>query len=191
MFDEVITGFGRTGQTFAAQSFGVTPDIMTMAKGITNGALPMGAVAVSERIHDTIMAAAPDGAIELFHGYTYSGHPMASAAAIASLDIYNEQKLFARAAEIAPYFEAAMHSLKGFPNVIDIRNIGLIGIVELAPRAGKPGTRGYETFVDCFRSGVLVRPAGDTLAFSPPLVVEKPHIDRMVETLGAAIERAA
>ena len=190
IFDEVITGFGRLGTPFAAQYFGVEPDLICFAKGVTNGTIPMGGVLVKKPIFDAFMSG-PEPAIELFHGYTYSGHPMASAAAIASLDIYNEQKLFARAAEIAPYFESAMHSLKGFPNVIDIRNIGLIGIVELAPRAGKPGTRGYETFVDCFRSGVLVRPAGDTLAFSPPLVVEKPHIDRMVETLGAAIERAA
>jgi beta-alanine--pyruvate transaminase len=190
IFDEVITGFGRLGTPFAAQYFGVEPDLICFAKGVTNATIPMGGVLVKKDIYETFMGAPPN-VIELFHGYTYSGHPMASAAAIAALDLYRDEGLFERAKTMAPYFESAMHSLKGTPNVIDIRNLGLIGVVELAARDGKPGARAFDVFVDCFQSGLLVRPAGDVLALSPPLIVEKAHIDRMVETLGAAIRRTA
>jgi beta-alanine--pyruvate transaminase len=150
----------------------------------------MGGVLVKEAIYRTFVEATAGG-VELFHGYTYSGHPMASAAAVATLDLYRDESLFARAQAMAPYFEEALHSLQGAPNVIDIRNLGLIGVVEVAARDGKVGARGFDVFLDCFQNGVMVRPAGDALAFSPPLVVEKAHVDRMVETLGAAIRRVA
>lgn len=142
VFDEVITGFGRTGQAFAAQSFGVTPDLMTMAKGITNGAVPMGAVAISERIHDTIMGAAPEGAIEFFHGYTYSGHPVPCAAGIATLDIYQKDGLFERGRALSPYFLDAMFSLKDLPVVADIRGYGMLAAIDVHPQGG-PGKRGH------------------------------------------------
>ncbi|MHB8666916.1 MAG: omega-aminotransferase AptA [Burkholderiales bacterium] len=190
IFDEVITGFGRLGKAFAAEYFGVTPDLMTFAKGVTNGTIPMGGVIAHNRVYDAFMQG-PEGAIELFHGYTYSGHPVAAAAASATLDLYREEGLFERAAAIAPYFEHALHSLKGLPNVIDIRNLGLIGVIELAPRPGKVGARAFDAFVDCYANGLLVRPAGDTLALSPPLIVEKSHIDAMMGTLAAALKRIA
>jgi beta-alanine--pyruvate transaminase len=188
IFDEVITGFGRLGTPFASQYFGVQPDMICFAKGVTNATIPMGGVLVRKEVHEAFMSGPPN-VIELFHGYTYSGHPMASAAAVATLDLYREEGLFERAKVMAPYFEEALHSLKGTPNVIDIRNLGLIGVVEVAARDGKVGARGFDVFLDCFQNGVLVRPAGDALAFSPPLVIEKAHVDRMVETLGAAIRR--
>jgi len=188
IFDEVITGFGRLGTPFGAQYFDVQPDIITTAKGITNGAVPMGAVFVRKHIHDAFMNAglAPD-AIELFHGYTYSGHPVACAAALAALDIYEQEGLFTRGAELAPYWEDAAHALRGEPNVIDIRNIGLVAAVELAPRPDRPATRAYEVFTRCFERGVLVRHTGETIALSPPLIVEKPHIDQIFTTLAEAI----
>ncbi len=186
IFDEVITGFGRLGAPFAAQVFGVTPDIMTTAKGITNGVLPMGAVFAHRKVHDTIVQG-PEGAIEFFHGYTYSGHPVACAAALASLDIYRAEGLFTRVNDISPVWEAALHSLGDAPHVIDIRNIGLMGAVELAPRPGAPGARGYEILVKALKAGLLVRATGDTIALSPPLVVSEPEISKLVGILAKVL----
>jgi len=191
IFDEVITGFGRLGASFAAERFGVLPDMMTTAKGITSGTVPMGATFVRQGIYDAFMEAAPEGGIELFHGYTYSGHPLACAAGLATLDIYRDEGLFERAAALEPYFEAAVHSLKGLPHVIDIRAIGLMAGIEMAPRPGKPGARGAEVFMRAFDDGVLTRFTGDTIALSPPLIIEKPQIDRIVETLNRAIQATA
>ena len=190
IFDEVISGFGRLGQDFGCQALGVMPDILTMAKGLTNAAVPMGAVAVSNGIYDAIVHGAPEG-IELFHGYTYSGHPLASAAAIASMDLQRAEDLPGRVRALAPYWEQAVHSLRGLPNVVDIRNIGLVAGIELAPRPGKPTDRAVEVFGRCFDTGLLVRTTGDIVALSPPLVVERAHVDRIVETLGDAIRAAA
>jgi beta-alanine--pyruvate transaminase len=186
IFDEVITGFGRLGAPFGSQRFGVTPDLLTIAKGMTNGTVPMGAVFAKDSIYDTFMDA-PDG-IELFHGYTYSGHPLACAAGIATLDTYAEEGLLTRAKDLEGTFEAAIHALKGLPNVIDVRNLGLMGAVELASRPGKPGARAYEAFLKCFEAGVLVRYTGDILAFSPPLIVEKDQIDRIFSTVADALK---
>jgi len=186
IFDEVITGFGRTGSAFGAQEFGVTPDIITMAKGLTNGSVPMGAVLVSKEIYDAFMVG-PEAAVEMFHGYTYSSHPTACAAGLAVMDIYKRDGLFERVKEMAPYFEDALHSLKGLPGVIDVRNYGLMGAVEYEPFAGKPGARGFDTFVRAFDAGILVRAAGDITALSPPFIVEKSHIDELVEKLGKVI----
>ncbi|WP_020410882.1 aspartate aminotransferase family protein [Hahella ganghwensis] len=187
IFDEVITGFGRVGQAFAANRFGVTPDIITTAKGLTNGAIPMGAVFVSEHIYDAFMNGAEE-MIELFHGYTYSGHPVAAAAGIATLDIYEKEGLFERTLELESYWEDALHSLKGLPNVVDIRNIGLVGAVELAPR-DKVGVRGYEIFNHCYwKEDALVRCTADTIAMSPPLIIEKEQIDQLIERLAKSIK---
>ncbi len=187
IFDEVITGFGRVGKAFAAQRFGVTPDLITTAKGLTNGSIPMGAVFASTAIHDTFMKG-PPGAIELFHGYTYSGHPVACAAAIATLDIYREENLFEKAIELGAYWEAAIHALKDLPNVIDIRNFGLIGAIELSSRPGAVGARAYEVFTRCFfDKNVLVRVTGDVIALSPPLIIEKSHIDELFARIAEAI----
>ncbi|MDH3231949.1 MAG: aspartate aminotransferase family protein [Alphaproteobacteria bacterium] len=190
IFDEVITGFGRLGASFAAEYFDVVPDIMTVAKGISNGTVPMGAAFVSSDIYETFMTG-PEHVIELFHGYTYSAHPLACAAALATLDVYRDEGLFERAAELAPYWEDAVHSLKDLPTVIDIRNLGLVTGVELAPREGEPAKRGYDVFLGCYEDGVLVRSTADTIAMSPPLIVEKPQIDTMVETLAQNIKAAA
>ena len=190
IFDEVITGFGRTGQPFAAQTFGVTPDLMTAAKGITNGCVPMGAVFASDKIHDAFMNG-PEHLIEFFHGYTYSAHPLACAAALATLETYADEGLLTRAAQLEGYFADALHSLKGLPNVIDIRNLGLIGGVELSPLAGEPAKRAFNVFLDCWEQGVLVRVTGDIVALSPPLIIEKSQIDRIVDVLGTAIKRSA
>ncbi|HZZ34691.1 MAG TPA: aspartate aminotransferase family protein [Caulobacteraceae bacterium] len=190
IFDEVITGFGRLGAAFAAHRYGVTPDIITMAKGLTNGSIPMGAVASRHGIREAVFEAAAEP-IELFHGYTYSGHPVACAAALAALKIYADEDLFARAASLAPAFETAVHSLAQSPGVVDIRNDGLVAGVELAPAAEGPGHRGHAVFTDCYRRGVVVRVTGDIIALSPPLIVEEPQIDRMVSTLGEAIRLAA
>jgi beta-alanine--pyruvate transaminase len=187
ILDEVITGFGRLGAPFGAQYFGVTPDLLTCAKGITNGAVPMGAVFARRGIFETFMNAAPENTIELFHGYTYSGHPVACAAALAALDIYEQEGLLTRGARMARTWEDAAHALRGAPNVIDIRNLGLTAAVELAPRPDRPGTRAYEVFVKCFERGVLVRQTGETIALSPPLIVEDAHIDRIFTTLSQAI----
>ena len=190
IFDEVITGWGRTGAPFAAQRFGVTPDILTVAKGITNGCVPMGAVFVKQEIHDAFMNG-PEGAIEFAHGYTYSGHPLACAAALGTLDTYEEEGLLTRALDVEGYFAEALHSLKGLPHVIDIRNLGLMGGIEFQPVAGSPGKRAYDVFLACWERGVLVRMAGDVIALSPPLIVERPQIDQIVATLADAIKRTA
>ncbi len=191
IFDEVITGFGRLGAPFAADRFGITPDILTMAKGLTNAAVPMGAVAVKREIYETVLAAAPPGTIELFHGYTYSGHPLAAAAAIAAIGIHQRERLAERARALEAYFEEAVHSLKGLPNVIDIRNLGLVAGIELAPRPGRPTERAVRVFHRCFDAGLLIRTTGDIIALSPPLIVERAHIDRMIEILSAAIRAEA
>jgi beta-alanine--pyruvate transaminase len=190
IFDEVITGFGRLGANFGAERLGVTPDIMTMAKGLTNAAVPMGAVAVRNGIYDAVVDGSPAG-IELFHGYTYSGHPLAAAAAIATMELHRAEDLPGRALAIEPYWQEATHSLRGLPNVIDIRDIGLIAGIELAPRPGKPTQRALDIFRRCFDDGVLVRVTGDIVALSPPLIVEKPHIDRLFGTLSEAIRAEA
>jgi beta-alanine--pyruvate transaminase len=183
IFDEVITGFGRLGTPFAADYFGVRPDMITLAKALTNGAVPMGAVVVCKAIYDAFMTG-PENAIELFHGYTYSGHPVAAAAGLATLDIYRREGLLTRAATLAPYWEDAVHALRGLPHVIDLRNIGLMAGIEFEPRPGKPGTRAYDAFVKAFEQGLLIRTTGDIIALSPPLTVEKSEIDRMFEILG-------
>ncbi|GAU82796.1 aspartate aminotransferase family protein [Bosea sp. BIWAKO-01] len=190
IFDEVITGFGRLGTPFAADYFGVVPDIMTTAKGLTNGAVPMGAVFASRKVHDGLMTG-PEAAIELFHGYTYSGHPIACAAGLATLDIYAEEGLLTRAAELAAKWQEAMHSLRGAPHVVDIRTIGLVVGIELESRAGAIGARAYDIFVDCFEKGLLIRVTGDIIALSPPLIVEPGQIDDMVSLLDEALKRAA
>ena len=189
IFDEVITGFGRIGKPFAAQAFDVTPDLMTTAKGLTNGAIPMGAVFAARKIYDAFMHG-PEQVIELFHGYTYSAHPAACAAALATLDIYAREGLLTRAVELAPQMEEAVHSLRGLPNVVDARNFGLIGAVELEPRSGRPGTRGYDVFLKCFERGVMVRQTGDIIALSPPLIVEPSQLAEIAEVLGGAIRTA-
>jgi beta-alanine--pyruvate transaminase len=186
IFDEVITGFGRTGAPFAAQEFGVTPDIITMAKGLTNGAVPMGAVLVKRAIYDAFMQG-PENAIELFHGYTYSAHPTACAAGIATLDIYEREGLLTRAHSVGTYWEDAAHALQGLPGVVDIRNYGLICAIELDPAPGKPGARGFDAFLKCYERGILVRATGDTIALSPPLIIEPQHIDELFGTLAAVL----
>jgi beta-alanine--pyruvate transaminase len=190
IFDEVITGFGRLGTNFGAERLGVTPDILTMAKGLTNAAVPMGAVAVRGGIYDAIVNGTPSG-IELFHGYTYSGHPLAAAAAIATLDLHRAEDLPGRARAIEPYWQEAAHSLRGLPNVIDIRDIGLIAGIELAPRPGKPTQRALDIFHRCFDAGVLIRVTGDIVALSPPLIVERPQVDRIFGTLADVIRAEA
>jgi beta-alanine--pyruvate transaminase len=183
IFDEVISGFGRLGTNFAADYFGVVPDMMTTAKGITNAAVPMSAVFASDKIYNTVIEATPEGGIELAHGYTYSSHPMATAAALATLDVYRDEGLFQRAHDLAPYWEDAIHGLKGSRHVVDVRNIGLVGAIELEPRSGAPLKRAYEVFTGCYAAGVLVRQAGEAICLSPPLIIEKSQIDRIVETL--------
>ncbi len=185
ILDEVITGFGRVGEGFAAERFGIVPDMLTMAKGLTNATVPMSAVAVRKEIHDAFMDGPPG--MELFHGYTYSAHPLACAAARATLDVYAEEGLFARAAELSPTWQDAIHSLKDRANVIDIRNIGLMGAVELAPRDGAPGARAFDVYMKCFETGLMVRQAGDAIALSPPLIITEAQIDEMFDILGAAI----
>ena len=182
VFDEVITGWGRTGQPFAAQSFGVSPDMITMAKAVTNGAQPMGAVAASERIHDTIMAAAPEGAIEFFHGYTYSGHPAACAAGLATLDIYRRDALFERARALAPYFLEGLFSLKDLPVVTDIRGYGMLGGIDVAAD-GAPGRRGHLFQKKLFDNGLHLKTTGDCAIVAPPLIAEKSHVDTIVDIL--------
>jgi len=190
IYDEVITGFGRLGTPFAVDYFGVKPDLVTTAKGLTNGAIPMGAVFASRTVHDALMTG-PENAIELFHGYTYSGHPVACAAGLATLEIYAEEGLLTRGAELAEHWQNALHSLKDAPNVIDIRNLGLVGAIELSSREGAIGARAYDVFVDCFKKGLLIRVTGDVIALSPPLIVEKEQIDTIVSMIGDALKRAA
>jgi beta-alanine--pyruvate transaminase len=185
IFDEVITGFGRTGAPFAAQELGVTPDIITCAKGITNGCVPMGAVIVKKSIYDAFMQG-PDG-IELFHGYTYSAHPVACAAGLATLDIYEREGLLTRAKSLAQTWEDAAHSLKGLPHVIDVRNYGLMLGLELEPIAGKPGARAFDLYLKCFERGLLTRQTGDIIALSPPLIIERQQIQQIFETIGSVL----
>ena len=189
IFDEVITAFGRLGAPFAAHYFSISPDIITTAKGITNGAVPMGAVFVKRHIHDALMTG-PEEAIELAHGCTYSGHPVACAACIATLDTYREEGLLTRAAELAPYWEEAVHSLQGLPHVIDIRNIGLIGAIEFEPTPGEPGKRAYERYLEAFKSGLLVRATGDIIALAPPLIIEKSEIDELIGVMTKVLKSA-
>ena len=188
IFDEVITGFGRLGAPFATDYFGVTPDIVTTAKGLTNGAIPMGAVFASRAVHEALMTG-PEPAIELFHGYTYSGHPVACAAGLATLDIYEREGLLTRAATLEDEWHDAIHSLKTSPNVIDVRTIGLVAGIELAPGPNAPGARAYDVFVDCFQRGLLIRVTGDIIALSPPLIVEAAHIYELVETLALSLSK--
>ncbi len=187
IFDEVITGFGRTGSAFAAQEFDVVPDVITLAKGLTNGAVPMGAVIVKREIHDAFMSG-PPAAVELFHGYTYSAHPIACAAGLATQKLYRDG-LFERARAMAPYWCDAVHSLKGRRNVVDLRAYGLVAGIELEPRPGSPGARGYDAFVAAFNAGILIRTTGDTIAMSPPFIIERAEVDRIFETLGTIIDR--
>lgn len=190
IFDEVITGFGRLGAAFAAQEFAVQPDLITCAKGLTNGAIPMGAVLVQDRLYQDLMQAG-QGGIELFHGYTYSGHPVAAAAALATLDIYAREQLLTRAHEMAGYWEEAVHSLRGCKHVKDIRNYGLVAGIELESMTGAPGRRAYEVFVRCFQMGALIRVTGDIIALSPPLIIEREHIDQLFSLLQDALQAQA
>jgi len=185
IFDEVITGFGRMTTPFAADYFAVEPDLMTTAKGLTNGVIPMGAVFSKRHIHDAFMAA-PAG-IELFHGYTYSGHPVACAAALATLEVFKEQRILEHAKGIQAYWEDAVHSLKGLPHVIDLRTIGLIAGIELEPIPGKPGARAYQALKRAFADGILIRTTGDIIALSPPLILEKQHIDELFGKLATVL----
>ncbi len=187
IFDEVITGFGRTGSAFAAGEFGVVPDMITCAKGLTNGAVPMGAVIVRREVHDAFMSG-PPGSIELFHGYTYSAHPVACAAGLATQQLYREG-LFERARAMAPYWSNAVHALRGRKNVVDLRAYGLVAGIELEPREGSPGARGYDALVAAFNAGLLVRTTGDTIAMSPPLIIERAEVDRVFATLATVIDR--
>jgi beta-alanine--pyruvate transaminase len=188
IFDEVITGFGRLGTPFAAQYFNVTPDIMTLAKGLNNAAVPMGAVVARNEIYDAVVNAAPEQAIEFFHGYTYSGHPLAAAAACATLDLYQSEGLFTRAADLSAHFENEIHALRANPLVKDIRNLGLVGGVELHSRSGAIGARAYEAFLHCYQNGVLVRYTGDILAFSPPLIVSEAQITEIFAAVKQALD---
>ena len=187
IFDEVITGFGRLGKAFAANKFKINPDIITTAKGLTNGAIPMGAVIASNKIYETIVNKSKTP-IEFFHGYTYSGHPIASAAGLATLKAYKEDKMFEKVEKIAPYFEEQLHTLEKLDSVIDIRNIGLIGAIELKPNKKGAGINGYEVFKRCYKEGVLVRASGDVIALSPAFIIKKKHIDIIVKTLKKVIK---
>ena len=189
IFDEVITGFGRLGSPFAATHFQVTPDLMTVAKGISNGCVPMGAVFAKSAIHDVFMTG-PEHVIEFPHGYTYSAHPLACAASLATLETYADEGLLTRGAEMAPVFEHAVHSLRELPHVIDIRNIGLVGAIELESIPGNPGKRAFDIFRECFERGVLIRTTGDIIALSPPLIVEESHIDQAISTIADVLKSA-
>jgi beta-alanine--pyruvate transaminase len=195
IFDEVITGFGRLGTNFGADFYGVVPDMLNFAKCVTNGVFPLGGVVCREHVYQAFMdanAKSPDHAIEFLHGYTYSGHPVGCAAVIATLNLFKEENLFARAGEMGKVLGDAMHAaLKGLPNVIGIRTLGLAGAVELASIAGAPGKRAYNIFLDCYHQGVLVRPAGENIVLCPPYIVEKSHIDQLVGTLAASIKKHA
>jgi beta-alanine--pyruvate transaminase len=190
IFDEVITAFGRVGAASAAEYFGVMPDIITCAKGLTNATVPMGAAIASRKVHDAIIDGAAPG-IEFFHGYTYSGHPLAAAAGLATLEVYREEGLFERARALAPYWEERAHALRGAPHVIDIRNLGLMAAIELRPREGKPGARAMETFHRCFDEGFLIRVTADTIALSPPLIIEKEQIDQLFDKIAEVLKTVA
>lgn len=187
IFDEVITGFGRLGKPFAVDYFGVTPDLIATAKGLSNGVIPMGAVFAANYIYDAFMSG-PENMIELFHGYTYSAHPIACAAALATLDTYEEEGLLTRAADLHDYWEDAVHSLKGLPHVIDLRNLGLIGAIELEPIAGAPTKRAFNAFLEAYDRGLLIRTTGDIIALSPPLIIEKNQIDEIFGTLASILK---
>ncbi len=195
IFDEVITGFGRLGSNFGADYYGVVPDMLNFAKAVTNGVIPLGGVICTDRIYNTMMeanAGSPAHAIEFFHGYTYSGHPVACAAAMATLSLFKEEKLFERAGQMGVVLGDAAHSaFKGLPNVVGIRSLGLAAAVELSSIAGSPGKRAYDIFMDCFRSGVLVRPAGENIVICPPYIVEKQHVERIVSVVSDAIRNNA
>ena len=182
IFDEVITGFGRLGASFAVDYFGIEPDLVTTAKALTNGVIPMGAVFAQQHIHDAFMQA-PENQIELFHGYTFSGNPMACAAALGALDTYQQEGLFTRAAELSDYWRDAVHTLRDLELVIDLRNLGLIAGIELQPRAGAPTARAFEVFLKAYEAGLLIRTTGDTIALSPPLIIQKSQIDFIFDTL--------
>jgi beta-alanine--pyruvate transaminase len=186
IFDEVITGFGRLGAAFGAHAFGVTPDLITCAKGMTNATVPMGGVIVSGKVYEALMSG-PENSIELFHGYTYSAHPLACAAALATLDVYQDLGLFERARRIASSWENAAHALKGAPHIIDIRNIGLLAAIDLSPRADAPGARGTECANRCFEDGILIRGSGDTLLLSPPLIIAEEQIEAIFSAIGRAL----
>jgi len=187
IFDEVITGFGRVGGATASETLGVTPDLLVCAKGLTNGAVPMGAVGVRGEIYEAVVNDASAPGIEFFHGYTYSGHPLAAAAGLATLDVYDSEGLFQRATDMATYWEEAVHSLKGLPNVIDIRNLGMVAAVELAPRPDAPGARATEVFHRAFDEGALIRVTGDVIALSPPLIISREQIDELIGRLAAIL----
>ncbi|WP_291637206.1 aspartate aminotransferase family protein [Bosea sp. (in: a-proteobacteria)] len=191
IFDEVITGFGRLGFAFAAERYGVIPDMITFAKGVTSGTVPMGGVIVRKHIYDAFMNG-PDNVIELFHGYTYSGHPLAAAACLATLDVYREEGLFERARAMEPMWADAVMSLKGEPNVVDIRTVGLVGAIDLAPRADGVGKRAFEAMDRLFREeGLMVRTAADTIAFSPPLIITEDQVEELIGKLRRAIRAVA
>jgi len=190
IFDEVITGFGRLGTPFAADYFGVTPDLMTVAKGLTSGVVPMGAMFVTRNLYETFMRG-PEHLIEFAHGYTYSGHPVACAAALGTLDTYADEGLLTRAAELEPYWSDALHSLRGLPHVIDVRNIGLIGAIELEPMPDAPTKRAFPAFLEAFENGVLIRTTGDTIALSPPLIISRAQIDELFGTLSTVLKTLA
>ncbi|MBV9550762.1 MAG: aspartate aminotransferase family protein [Alphaproteobacteria bacterium] len=188
IFDEVITGYGRLGTNFAVNYFGVEPDIVTTAKGLTNGVIPMGAVFVQKKIHDRFMQG-PQNAIELFHGYTYSGNPVACAAALGTLDTYEEEGLLTRGASLVEYWADAVHGLRDIPIVTDIRTLGLIAGIELQPIEGKPSARAFDAYLKCFAAGLLIRTTGDIIALSPPLIIEKGEIDMLFETLRRVLKQ--
>jgi beta-alanine--pyruvate transaminase len=190
IFDEVITGFGRLGTPFAVDRFGVTPDLVVTAKGLTNGVIPMGAVFAKKEIYEAFMTG-PEHMIELFHGYTYSGNPVASAAGLATLDTYEEEGLLTRAAEVGEYWADALHSLRGLPHVIDVRNMGLVGAVELEPIAGAPTKRAFTAFIEAFEMGIMIRTTGDIIAMSPPLIIKKSEIDLLIDTLRGILKNLA
>ncbi|RZI66933.1 MAG: aspartate aminotransferase family protein, partial [Variovorax sp.] len=192
IFDEVITGFGRMGALTGADAFGVTPDIMNVAKQVTNGAQPLGAVIASKDIYDTFMAAGgPDYMVEFPHGYTYSAHPVACAAGLAALDVLTREDMVGRVRALAPHFENAVHSLKGSKHVIDIRNFGLAAGITLAPVAGEPARRPYEVAMACWKKGFYVRYGGDTIQLAPPFITEPAEIDRLIDALGDALAEVA
>ena len=192
IFDEVITAYGRLGKGSAAEYFGVQPDIVTSAKGLTSATIPMGAVMVSSEIYETFMeSGGSEKAIELFHGYTYSAHPVACAAALATLDVYKDEGVFENAAEIAPYWAEGVHSLKGLPNVIDIRTIGMMAAVELSSRPGAPAERAFDAMLSGYEKGIMLRITGDTIAMSPPLVLTRAHVDEIVDKLGSVLKDLA
>jgi beta-alanine--pyruvate transaminase len=186
IFDEVIVAWGRLGRPFAADYFGVMPDLITTAKGITNGTVPMGAVFIKENLYQAFMTG-PENAIEMPHGYTYSSHPLACAAGLATLEVYEEEGLLTRVGELAPYWENAAHSMKDCRHVTDIRNIGLIAAIELAARPGAPGARGLEAHIKAFEQGLYMRVTGDILAFAPPLIIQQAEIDRLFETVRSVL----